>query len=296
MLLSDQVRRSCADIARDARWVGIDPEALEALDVRAADLERAGAQLDPERHYLDGEPEHVAMYLLVLDAVNFGSGWFPQLHKRPGCSGYFTVAWSLSDRFRLEGPWSAGELRAMTTPRIADVLGQPPDLELMALYAQALRSLGGFLGDAGALAMVAEARGSAQALAARLAASMPMFNDVGFYKRAQIVAHDLQLAGLAAFSDLDRLTIFADNLVPHVLRCEGVLVYDGRLAAHIDAGRTLPMGESEREIRACAVHAGELLSGRTGIPPRELDHWLWNRGQLPQYKARRRHRCKTVFY
>ena len=62
------------------------------------------------------------------------------------------------------------------------------------------------------------------------------------------------------FHDLDRLTIFADNLVPHVLRCDGVLVYDARLAAHIDAGRELRPGPQEREIRACAVHACELLA------------------------------------
>ena len=42
----------------------------------------------------------MAAYLLTLDTINFGSGWFPTLRKRPGCSGYFTVAWALSDRFR----------------------------------------------------------------------------------------------------------------------------------------------------------------------------------------------------
>ena len=48
----------------------------------------------------------MAAYLLTLDAINFGSGWFPTLRKRPGCSGYFTVAWALADRFREHGPWS----------------------------------------------------------------------------------------------------------------------------------------------------------------------------------------------
>jgi hypothetical protein len=27
-----------------------------------------------------------------------------------------------------------------------------------------------------------------------------------------------------------------------------------------------------------------------------LDVWLWNRGQAPEYKARPRHRTRTVFY
>jgi hypothetical protein len=125
---------------------------------------------------------------------------------------------------------------------------------------------------------------------------MAMFADHGFYKRAQIVPSDLELAGVARFADLDRLTIFADNLVPHVLRCDGVLVLDERLAAHIDAGRLLRPGAQEREIRACAVHACALIAGRTGLSERDIDNALWARGQQPAYKARPRHRCRTVFY
>ena len=294
MLLSREVRESCAETARRARWVSIDLDALGEVEPGPS------AGLDPERHFLEGDPEGVTMYLLTLGALNFGSGWFPQLRKREvagrGVSGYFTVAWALTDRFRAAGPWSASQLRAMTTGEVAEVLGQDASLELMSLYAQALRGLGGFLGDRRAAAVVAEAGASAQALARRLADGMTMFHDVGFYKRAQITVNDLSLGGVARFSDLDELTAFADNLVPHVLRCEGVLVYEPRLAAHIDAGRHLRMGEAEREIRACAVHACELIAARTGVPARMLDTWLWNRGQQPEYKARPRHRTRTVFY
>ena len=41
--------------------------------------------------------------MLVLDSINFGSGWFPTLRKRPGMSGYFTVASSLTDFWRVVG-------------------------------------------------------------------------------------------------------------------------------------------------------------------------------------------------
>ncbi len=125
---------------------------------------------------------------------------------------------------------------------------------------------------------------------------MPFFADRGFYKRAQIVPSDLALAGVADFDDLDRLTIFADNLVPHVLRLDGVLVYDPALAATIDAGELLAPGQREREIRGCAVHACEELARRLEVAPRTLDAWLWNRGQGERYKARPRHRTRTVFY
>ncbi len=166
----------------------------------------------------------------------------------------------------------------------------------MSLYAQSIRSLGGWLGERNVLEAVADSGGSAELFATALAHGMAMFRDRGFYKRAQIAPADLALAGVAEFRDLDRLTIFADNLVPHVLRCEGVLVYDARLAAHIDAGRELRPGPQEREIRACAVHACELLAARLATPPRVLDNWLWNLGQGPEYKARPRHRCRCVFY
>jgi len=289
--LCDEVRAHCERAAADAGSVSIDVGALDALEAVPA------ATLDPDVHHLEGAPEEVARYMLTLDAINFGSGWFPTLRKQPARSGYMTIAARLRERFRAEGSWSNGELRGLDTATVAATLGQPADHELMALHAEALRSLGRWLGDRSVLEAVQEAGGSAETLASRLAAAMPLFDDRGFYKRAQIVPSNLALAGVASFSDLDRLTIFADNLVPHVLRCEGVLVYEDRLAAHIDAGRLLrPCGPQEREIRACAVHACELLSARLGVAPRVLDAWLWNRGQSPEYKARPRHRCRCVFY
>jgi hypothetical protein len=290
MGLSDDVRRHCAQVAADAQSVRIDLEALGTVEPAEP------PELDPQVHYLEGTPADVAQYLVALDAINFGSGWFPMLDKRPGLSGYFTVAWNMSDHWRAEGPWTSADLRAMSTEGIAAVLRQPADLELMNLFAQALRELGRLLGDATALDLVERAHGSAQAFAATLADGCAMFADHGFYKRAQIAANDLALAGIAEFRDIDELTIFADNLVPHVLRCDRVLVYDAALAAHIDSGVPLPAGREEREIRACAVHACELLAQRTGVPARVLDVWLWNRGQAPEYKARPRHRTKTVFY
>jgi hypothetical protein len=291
MGLCDEVRAHCAALASAARHVEIDPDAAGSVAPGPA------PSLDPERHYLEGTPEAVTRYLLTLGAVNFGSGWFPTLRKRPGCSGYFTVAWALADRFRERGPWSNAQLGALGAEEVAAALGQDPGHELMALYARGLGELGRFLGEGSAVDAVAAAGGSAERLAQRLASGMGMFADRGFYKRAQIVPSDLALAGVAAFEDLDRLTIFADNLVPHVLRVDGVLRYDSALAARIDAGELLePGSECEREIRACAVHACELIAAEAGVPPRVLDGWLWSRGQAPRYKARPRHRTRTVFY
>jgi putative queuosine salvage protein len=288
--LLDEVRRSCAAIAADARHVRIDLDRVGAIEPGPEPA------LDPERHYLEGTREQVAAYLLTLDAVNFGSGWFPTLRKRPGSSGYYTVAWALADHFREHGPWSADELRELEAPEVARVLGQDPAHELMDLCARALRDLGEFLGERSATQAVDDAGGSAERLAEQLAGGMPFFDDRGFYKRAQIVANDLTLAGVAGFEDVDRLTIFADNLVPHVLRVDGVLRYEAGLAARIDSGELLPPGEEEREIRGCALHACELIAAELGVAPRVIDVWLWDRGQSPRYKSRPRHRTRTVYY
>jgi len=292
--LTDEVRTHCEKVAATAQHVRIDLDALGELEPAPPPT------LHPEFHYLEGEPADVADYILALNAINFGSGWFPTLRKRSWegrpLGGYYTVSWSLADHVRAAGPPTPGWLRTVTTSEIAEILDQGPDNELMSLYAQALRALGRFLGERRTLDLVAASGRSAEQLAQALAHGMAMFDDRGFYKRAQIVPSDLALAGVAEFDDLDRLTIFADNLVPHVLRCDGVLVYDKALSTAIDAGEHLTVGGPESEIRACAVHACELISKRTGVPARAIDTWLWTRGQAPEYKAKPRHRCRTVFY
>jgi hypothetical protein len=275
MRLLDEVRANCRAIARTAKFVSIDLDAAREPPP-VADL----------------APPHAPDQLLQLDAINFGSGWFPTLRKRPGMSGYRTVAAAMADR----GPWTNRELRGLDAASVAAVLDQDPGHPLMRLYAEALRDLGRFLGERSALDLVEQAGGSAERLATLLARGMRFFDDRGFYKRAQIVPSDLAIAGVAKFSDLDRLTIFADNLVPHVLRVDGVLRYDPDLAALIDAGELLPQGRAEREIRACAVHACEQLAERGGVPPHLLDVRLWNRGQSPEYKRIPRHRTRSVYY
>jgi Potential Queuosine, Q, salvage protein family len=269
-------------VAAAARWVRIDPDALPPAG--------GVAGLDPALHYLDAPPEEVARYVLVLDTVNFGSGWFEEVG-----TGTDALTARLTAHARARGgTWTAAELARLGADQVGDVLALPPEHALTRLYARALRRLGAFLGERGALDVLAAAAGSAQRLAAMLAEGMPFFADRGFYKRAQIAANDLVLAGVADFADVDRLTVFADNLLPHVLRAEGALHYAPELAARVDAGEELPAGEDmEREIRACAVHACEGIAARLGVPPRTLDNWLWNRGQQ---LGGRPHRTRTVYY
>ena len=240
-------------------------------------------------HFLDGSPEDVARYVLILDTINFGSGWFGELEVTTD-----GLTERLTAHARAERPWTAGQLSALDAAAVGATLDLPGDHQLTRLYSAALNHLGGFLGHRPMDKLVGD---SAEDLAERLAAGMPFFDDRGYYKRAQIAANDLHLAGVVAYPDIDRLTIFADNLVPHVLRVDGILRYSDELAQRIDAGLPLTAGgEFERELRGCAVHACEQLARELGVAPRLLDNWLWNRGVKPPYSERPAHIAHTVYY
>jgi hypothetical protein len=303
----ERVRAACAWVAGRARSVHIGEQQLEVLAAALPnELERAGL-VDPETDLIEAEGEARAMFVICLDAVNFGSGWWPTIRKRPGRSGYFTIAAGLTERFRYRGPWSAAELSVIEATEIASTLGQDPEHPLMADFAAALRDVGAHVEDehGGRFGAVVEAaHGSAPALADLLAdwgafadASTYEGRSVPFFKRAQIAAADVARAGLAELRDLDRLTAFADNLVPHVLRLDGVLRLDPGLERRIEAGELLEHGSPEEvELRACAVHTIELLATATPLTPAEIDAVLWNRGATERYKSFPRPRSRNTAY
>jgi hypothetical protein len=312
----DELRAACAEVARAARSVRIVEDAVAAYalaleppgDPRAAPAGTAEAAAGPGRTRAGR-----AGFWLTLDAINFGSGWFPTLRKLDGRSGYATIAAAWRAHWEAEGPLTAAGLTALEPASVAVILGQDPDHELMELFALSLDDLGSRLraGHGGdPLALIDAAGGSAIALVHELG-GWPCFADrsryragdrelsVPFLKRAQILAADLQRAGVVEWRDTARLTMFADNLVPHVLRLDGVLAFAPELVARIEAGALLEHGSSEEiEIRACAVHAVELIVAARGgdVTAAAVDQLLWQRGQGPRYKAIPRHRSRCTAY
>jgi hypothetical protein len=302
-----ELREACADVAGRAHHVHVNRERAPAY-VGSLPIDLPASAPDPEAHLTGAPREELAAFWLTLDAINFGSGWFPTLRKLDGRSGYFTIATALTERFTASGPWSAIALAEIDAKEIAAALDQDPDHELMALFATSLRDLGRHVGadyDGRFADVVGEAGSSAVALV-QILAGWDSFADtsrydginVPFLKRAQIAAADLSRAGVAAFRDLDRLTMFADNLVPHVLRLDGLLSYDDPLLERIEQGQLLEHGSPEEvEIRACAVHAVALIAAeRAGAHEADIDSLLWHRGQDPRYKAKPRHRSRCTAY
>jgi hypothetical protein len=101
--LTNEVRRHCAAVAASARWVRIDADAPVATS--------GVAGLDPAVYLLDAAPEDLARYILIVDAINFGSGWFPTLHAydEPVTDA---IARRLTEDARARGVWTAPELRS----------------------------------------------------------------------------------------------------------------------------------------------------------------------------------------
>lgn len=303
-------------MAAGATWVRVNEDRVAGY-AASLPLDLVPRQLDPEFHF-HGEPESTAAFIVVLDAINFGSGYFPHLRRRDARSGYFHVARALTERWR-RAPLTAAELRTLTAEACADIFDQPregPAFELMTLFAEALNALGDHLAEhhGGSPARLVDAAGGSAERLAGLLAAVPFYDDVHpwrdrvvpIYKRAQITASDLALAlggeGRGRFTDLERLTIFADNLVPHVLRVDGILEFDPVLLERIEREELLVSRSTEEvEMRACAIHAAELIVAELrglGTPLRamDLDNLLWNRGQGREYKARPRPRCRSVYY
>jgi hypothetical protein len=310
----EAVREAAAWVAARAERVRIDEPALRdyAAALQLEELDAPGPTLFP----MPGDhPERLCAFVLQLDAVNFGSGYFPWLRKLPGHSGYRTIEARLRSRFEDAGPLEPEELMQLDAAACAALFGQdlgvPAHAELMQLFARSLRDLGACVRerfDDSFSALVRTAEGSAESLV-RTLLGMELYRDVAaygggqvpFFKRAQLTVSDLALAlpdGPGRFADLERLTLFADNLIPHVLRLDGVLIFEAALVERIEREELIPAGSPEEvEIRACAVHAVEQIAARLdGVSPRQLDNWLWSRGGRPEYKARPRHRTRCPYY
>jgi hypothetical protein len=302
----DELRETCAAVARRARSVRVHEDAIGAY---AASLTVGRGIAAPALPLSPTTRADRAAYWLTLDAINFGSGWFPTLRKDAGASGYATVCGRWRAHWEAAGSLDAAALTRLTPADVAVILGQNPDHELMELFSLSLSDLGARLIDSfggDPLALIDAAGGSAVMLASELG-GWPCFADrspyhelsVGFLKRAQIVAADLQRAGVVTWRDTDRLTMFADNLVPHVLRLDGVLWFEPALVARIDAGELIEHGSPEEvEIRACALHAVEaIVAARPGeLIAAEVDEILWERGGSAHYKAHPRHRSRCTAY
>ncbi len=314
------IRESCARVAGRARSVSINHDLLSSYASELPIQKALNPIMDTETHFCE-DPETMLVYFLVLDCINFGSGWFSALDLEPGTSnGYFTIASRLKSDFIRRGCYPAQFLQKLCPDECCRIFGQSPAnhaaLELMKLFATALNQFGELLQKefSGSCRRLIAAAGHSAAALAEILMQMPFYRDffpydgadVYLLKRAQITASDLHMAfngrDYGQFDDVEELTIFADNLVPHVLRVDGILTFSPAMETAITAGQELPSGSGEEiELRACGLHAVELLrqeyaSQGVRVSSQGLDYLLWNRGLEAKYQVSPTHITRCVFY
>ena len=110
---------------RSRAWI----TCLSAPDASGGRLEtdvaaRPSIRLDPGYGYLD-DLEATVAYVVTFNAVNFGSGWWPELVKVPGRSGSITIMSRLRDHFETAGPLWPEELVNLTVADCERLFGQP---------------------------------------------------------------------------------------------------------------------------------------------------------------------------
>ncbi|XP_024401979.1 uncharacterized protein [Physcomitrium patens] len=308
----EAVRSSCSWVADNASHVSIDPAGIEKL------VDHIGGKLPPIKwdfegiHYFDNGPL-TAQYMLVLDALNFC--FWPDDDLQ-----YDHLAAGLADALKADPTvFDAHRLKKITGAALRDLLQWPRPLPLEDERVRLLHEVGtelerSFHGKA--VNLVTAANGSAVALVDLVTKHFPGFRDhsvykghqVFLYKRAQIFVADLWGAfkgkGIGEFRDISSITMFADYVVPAVLRHWGILTCSQALVKMVDSLQELPSGsEEEVELRACTITAverlREYLAARTGteVLSVQVDWWLWSSGlpsaveKVPPY-----HRTQTIYY
>lgn len=317
-----EVLETAKKVAGESVQVQIDGQAL----VRFSKKLEKGIHLPPWEnfcHFYDGG-EKTVFYLFVLDTLNFcfwpateGMKWEIE-YKSGKLSGYYALAVSLKQALESRTPIDRAEFLAeLSLDGLKEILGGRGELQLLEQRVQNLNELGRALLEeyhGKASELVESAGESAIALVRMLYRRLSSFRDVAkyrghqvpFYKRAQILAADLygafQGRKWGQFTDMDKLTAFADYKLPQVLRHLGILRYAPELADKIDQQILIEAGSPEEaEIRANTIWAVELIRQELeevekSLNAFEIDWILWNLGQDEAFKEKPYHRTVTIFY
>jgi len=153
--------------------------------------------------------------------------------------------------------------------------------------------------------------------------TFPGFADKAIYegkqvlilKKAQLLVADLyrhlkNKEPRFNFEDIQHVTVFADNVLPAVLRKVGILELSEELRSKVDAKEELPKGNAEVELRCVAIAAcdaivaswNERRAKEPALEPVELDTmkldlYLWNKGKEEGFRTVERHATKgTIYY
>jgi hypothetical protein len=275
-----------------------------------------------------GPTERVLGWFFAFNAVNYSfwptpgqARWFVEIGERRhgnddeafGVMAAFSHA--MNHGLALDDSEVLLQLDLQELERILEPAPGAGQLPLMASRLEALHELGSaYQRLDGPLGLLKEGRSNAPKLAQALVRQLPSWEDsrvyrgqrIRFLKRAQLCAAMLygRFGGSSPcdFSDVDKLTAFADYRLPQILRHHRILRFSEALEAQIQEEQPLLKGsEEEVEIRCATIVAVEQLRQGLdqhwpGITALQVDYLLWRSAidcaeALPAF-----HRCRTTDY
>lgn len=319
--LTTAIRESTWRVVQQAQHVSIEKTKLSdfvsnQLIPRLQTLSEIRWDSDEDLHYFadaatDGPL--TCQYIMVLDALNFC--FWPTAGME-----YEHLARGLKHALEKDPTALNAERLASIDSKTVAAWFSPYDPPQLQERTRKVREVGNVLlefFDGWALNMVKKSDHSVVKLLQLVFSHFPGFQDHSIYngeqvfllKRAQILVGDIwgaygrrRNSGVASFTDIEQLTMFADYRVPQLLHSEGVLTYSTWLEERIDKREELyPGSMAEVEIRSATIHAVELIQQHLkdaghNVLVIEVDWLLWQIGEDSKDQIRPHHRTLSTFY
>ncbi len=315
----EAVLPTCENVLRRAHSVTINEKAIHRWAESVANTPFAEPGED-ETLAFAGDRAECANFALITDALNFcfwsDQPWEVEYRDRWWNRTYAMVA-GLLKTIELDRQWLRPERwSAATSQDISDIFAGVGNIPLAEQRLRIMQETGVILSER-SNGWFSELVDIEEADAARttdmLARCFASFRDVAVYhgspvaflKRAQICVADLHRTwvrnGFSGFTNLERLTVFADYRLPQLFRDRGMMELTSDLAALIDRQEIVEAGsEAEVEIRAATIVIGEMICkalqelGRD-VASWQLDYELWLRAKDPNVVVPH-HRTVTHYY
>lgn len=316
------VRSSARFIYQNLESVVIDDSRIAVVAKKIADGKYALPKPMEAMPFKGRNLSESAMWCFLVDALNFcfwpAAGkdkWQVQTPGGKWRGGYFGLIESLKKGIHVTKSWlDPVFLRVVKIEDVSRLFAGKGELQLLEERRIAINELGLGLRDKGsAMGIVKDAKKDVIGFVDSVIKTFPSFKDeavfrgrkIGFYKRAQILAMDLNLVlsqhGVIPFNNIDKLTAFADYKLPQLFRDEGITIYTHKLSKKIDSFELLEKDSREEiEIRGGTIFVVELLKEAlfklgVNLSSPAIDNILWTEAKArPNMKMH--NLTKTIYY
>nr|CAI5853946.1 unnamed protein product [Callosobruchus analis] len=271
-------------VASKAKYVKIEEEGIQKLGDLIVE-EITSGKLSPENFsqvevHPSSEEPWALDWLFVVDTLNFcfwhnenEEGW-----KVEGHSGYFALCAAINraikEKVDITNPTFYSTI---TEKQLQNILRSDTKIEcpLISDRVKCLHEVGNALlenFEGSFKNVVKQCNNNAEKLLQLIVNNFSCFRDeaeyqgekIAIYKRAQILIGDIWACfknkGIGYFEDIDKITAFADYRIPQTLLWFEAFEYSKELNEKLKNNVVLKNGDEEEvEIRACTIHAVELV-------------------------------------